>query len=235
MTREAFLTTRWSLVTVAGGEGEQARAALEQLCADSWYPLYAYVRRCGVRAEDAQDVVQGFFARLIERRDLARLTPEAGRFRHFLQACVRNHLAGWREHNRAQKRGGGAVHVPLDFAAAGERYGRELALEEAPERTFDRLWALELLERCVADLEAEYRASGRAELFAALRGTLQGEAPQHSEVAARLGMGEGAVRVAIHRLRQRFGKQLRTRIAATVGSPEEVEAELQELLKALGP
>ena len=237
MERREFLTTRWSLVEAAGGsDSERARAALAELCADYWYPLYAYVRRCGVDADQAQDVVQGFFADLIERGDLGRLTRGAGRFRGFLKVAVRNHLSNVRDRERAAKRGGGRVRLAVDLEGAAERYAREPATEEAPERAFDRLWALELLERCVAELEAEYASSGRGPVFAELKGALQGgdEGLDSAAAAARLHTSEGALRVAVHRLRKRFGERLRARIAETVASPAEVEDELDDLFRALG-
>jgi DNA-directed RNA polymerase specialized sigma24 family protein len=236
--RREFLTTRWSLVEAAGGsDGERARAALAELCGDYWYPLYAYVRRCGVDADGAQDVVQGFFADLIERGDLGRLSRGAGRFRGFLKVAVRNHLANLRDRERAAKRGGGRVRLSVDLDGAAERYAREPAGDdETPERAFDRLWALELLERCVAELGAEYAASGRELVFEELKGALQGadEGLDYPAAAARLGTSEGAVRVAVHRLRKRFGERLRARIAETVARADEVEGELDDLFQALG-
>ena len=237
MENRQFLTTRWSLVEAAGGsEGERARAALAELCAEYWYPLYAFVRRSGVGAEEAQDVVQGFFAGLIERGDLAKHTRGAGRFRGFLKVAVRNHLANVRDRERTDQRGGGRVRLAVDLEGAAERFAREPGREEDPERAFDRLWALELLERCLGELEAEYDASGRANVFAALKGALQGgeDSLDTAQAAELLRTSEGAVRVAVHRLRKRFGERLRARIADTVASPEEVEPELDELRRALG-
>jgi len=238
MGRGEFLTTRWSLVEAAGAaDGERARAALSELCAEYWFPLYAYVRRCGVGADEAQDVVQGLFADLIGRGDLARLTRGVGRFRGFLKTAVRHHLANLRDRERAEKRGGGRVRLAVDFEGAAERFERQGGREADPERAFDRLWALELIERCVAELEAEYAASGRGAVFAELKGALQGgdEGIDYAAVAERLSTGEGALRVAAHRLRKRFGERLRARIAETVARPEEVEPELDELFRALGP
>ena len=237
MENRQFLTTRWSLVEAAGGsEGERARAALAELCAEYWYPLYAFVRRSGVGGDEAQDVVQGFFAGLIERGDLAKLTRGAGRFRGFLKVAVRNHLANVRDRERTDKRGGGRVRLAVDLEGAAERFAREPGREEDPERAFDRLWALELLARCLGELEAEYDASGRANVFGALKGALQGgeDSLDTAQAAELLRTSEGAVRVAVHRLRRRFGERLRARIADTVASPEEVEPELDELRRALG-
>jgi RNA polymerase sigma-70 factor (ECF subfamily) len=232
-----FLTTRWSLVEAVGAVDEaRARAALAELCAQYWFPLYAFVRRRGASAHEAEDVVQGFFADLIERGDLARVTRGAGRFRAFLKVAARNHLANVRDRERAAKRGGGRVRLGLEIGGAEERLAAEPSHDETPERTFDRLWALELLERCLADLEREYQDSGRGETFDALRAALTGgDAPlDYGAAAARLGTTEGACRTAAARLRQRLGERLRARIADTVASPAEIEGELDELMAALG-
>jgi RNA polymerase sigma factor (sigma-70 family) len=231
-----FLTTRWSLVEAVGaGDEERARAALAELCEQYWFPLYAFVRRRGTSAHEAEDVVQGFFADLIERGDLARVTRGAGRFRAFLKVAARNHLANVRDRERAAKRGGGRVRLGLDFGEAEERLALEPAHDETPERTFDRLWALELLNGCLAALEREYQDGGRGETFDALRAALAGgEAPlDYAAAAARLGTSEGACRTAATRLRKRLGEHLRARIAETVAGPAEVEGELDELLAAL--
>lgn len=232
-----FLTTRWSLVEALGATDEaRARAALAELCEQYWFPLYAFVRRQGTTPEEAEDAVQGFFADLIERGDLARMTRGAGRFRAFLKVAARNHLANQRDRERAEKRGGGRVHLGLDFGDAEARLGREPSHDETPERTFDRLWALELLNGCLAALEREYADTGRAETFDSLRAALAGgpERIDYAAAAARLGTSEGACRVAATRLRKRLGEHLRARIAETVASRSDVEAELDELLAALG-
>jgi len=234
---DEFLTTRWSLVEAIGaGDEARARVALGELCEAYWFPLYAFVRRRGTSPEEAEDVVQGFFADLIERGDLARVTRGAGRFRAFLKVAARNHLANLRDRERAQKRGGGRVRLGLDLGDAEQRLALEPVHDETPERTFDRLWALELLHACLAALEREYADSGRAETFDALRAALAGGAERldYAAAAARLGTSEGACRVAATRLRQRLGEHLRARIAETVSSPREVEGELDELMAALG-
>jgi DNA-directed RNA polymerase specialized sigma24 family protein len=232
-----FLTTRWSLVEAVGAVDEaRARAALAELCEQYWFPLYAFVRRQGTTPEEAEDAVQGFFADLIERGDLARVTRGAGRFRAFLKVAARNHLANERDRERAQKRGGGRVRLGLDFGAAERRLAAEPSHDETPERTFDRLWALELLDGCLKALEREYADTGRGETFDALRAALAGGevALDYAAAAARLDSTEGACRTAATRLRRRLGEHLRARIAETVASPAEVEGELDELLAALG-
>ena len=237
MQPREFLTTRWSLVEAVGaGDGLRARAALSELCTQYWYPLYAFVRRRGTGVQEAEDVVQGFFADLIERGDLGRVTRGAGRFRAFLKVAARNHLANQRDRERALKRGGGRVLQGLDFGAAEQRLAREPVDDETPERTFDRLWALELLAGCLRDLEAEYTDSGRGATFETLRGALVGGgAPlDYAAASASLQISAGAARVAASRLRKRLGEHLRARIAETVASPDEVEGELDELLAALG-
>ena len=233
-TNEEFLTTRWSMVRAAGGEGAAAREALAGVCRAYWYPLYAFVRRKGVAAADAEDVVQGYFERLLEKFDFARLAPERGRFRSFLLAGVENHLANVRDAARAQKRGGGMTRVPIDFAAADARFRSE-AREEDPARAFEREWALALLERALTGLEQEYRASERGELFDVLKGELAGDgAASHAHYAERLGSTEGAVKVAVHRLRKRYRERLRAEIAETVVDPRDVEHEIADLFRALG-
>ena len=223
------------LAAAASPDPALARAALETLCASAWYPLYAFVRRRGHGAEDARDLVQGFFARFLEKADFAGLHPSRGRFRSFLLASVKNWLADEHEREVAQRRGGGTV--PIDFEAADERYRIDPGTDVSPERLFERQWALELLDRALGRVEADYATDGRAEIFAALKPALQGrsaDAPL-SEIAARLGSTEGAVKVAAHRLRRRFREALRTEIAETVSTEEEVEEEIRDLFRALGP
>lgn len=236
-----FGPTRWTWVEAAGGaDSERAREALAELCRAYWYPLYAFVRRFGVEAGEAEDVVQDFFARLIEKRDLASVVRGRGRFRSFLRVAIRNHLANLRDRERAGKRGGGRVHLAVDVRTAAERYEREpeLAGEDraTPDRLFDRAWALELMAAAVRGLEAEYEASARGPTFRALRERLVPGTggPPLSALARELGTTEGALRVASHRLRARFRERLREEIARTVASPDEVEAEIDELFRALG-
>lgn len=228
-----FHTTRWTRVLAAAGEGDGAREALAALCTAYWYPLYAYARRRGAGAEDAADLVQGFFARWIEKRDLRAVTPEKGRFRSFLLATFQHHLANARDRELASKRGGGRVVLAIDFADGDERFEREPARSLTPEQEFERAWALEVLAAATERVEREYRSSSRGELFDALRGELAGASAPHAEVAERLGTSAGAVKVAAHRLRERFGESLRAIVAETVASPAAVDAEIGALLRAL--
>lgn len=232
----AFLPTRWSLVLSARGSDASAARALEELCRAYWYPLFAYVRRRGVPAHEAEDVVQGFFARLIEKRDLTTVAPERGRFRSFLLAAIRNHVSHVRAHARAEKRGGGRVRLEVDFGAADQRLEAEAPGTCDPERAFEHAWARELIRTCVDDLGLEYTTSGRRAVFDVLKPELQrvGDSSDYAAHAERLGLSPGAVKVAVHRMRARFRDRLRQRIAATVEREEDIEDELSALLRALG-
>ena len=231
-----FATTRWSLVAAARDPAApEARRALADLCVLYWYPVYAYVRRRGHDHHRAQDLTQGFFARLLEKHDLAAADRGRGRFRSFLLAACQHYLANQHDYDTAQKRGGRAAHVSLDFGDAAGRFVRDPANAGTPERDFDRRWALELLARAVDGLQAEYAESGRAQLFDALKGCLIGGTDvSHSDLAARLGMTVGAVKVAVHRLRQRYRDRLRAVIAETVSTPDGVDEEIRDLFAALG-
>jgi RNA polymerase sigma-70 factor (ECF subfamily) len=229
-----FHTTRWSLVQAAGnGDDSQARAALESLCRGYWYPLYAFARRRGALRGQAEDLVQGFFAGLIERGSLRAVAREKGRFRSFLLAALQHYLANERDRERAAVRGGGRVLLAIDLGEADERFAREHDRARTPEQEFEHAWALDVLRSAVQRLAKEYAASSRSELFDALKGELEGARLPHAEVAARLGMTTGAVKVAAHRLRERFGEILRAIVRETVASPAAVEAELGALLRAL--
>jgi RNA polymerase sigma-70 factor (ECF subfamily) len=232
-----FVTTHWSAVLRAGGsDTTRARAALEQLCRNYWQPLYAYVRRSGHSREEAEDLTQEFFARLLAQNSVARADPARGRFRSFLLTSLKHFLANEWDKARAQKRGGGAQLLRLEFDTAETRCGSVVAPGDTPDRAFDRQWALALLEVVLGRLRQEYRDAGRKEMFLRLKDTLSGgraEIP-YRELGGRLGMSEGAVKVAAHRLRQRYRELLREEIANTVAGPEEVENELQALFAALG-
>ncbi len=229
-----FALTRWSLVRRAGAaDVEQAREALEELCRAYWLPLYAFARRSGFDSHAAEDLVQGFFADLLARGDIERVSREKGRFRSFLLAALQHFVSKQQTSERALKRGGGARALAIDPHDADERLGLVAPDNEGAERAFERAWARELLSGAVSDLEREYAASGRRAVFEALKRTLQGESYDPQLVAGELGATEGAVKVAAHRLRTRFGEALRARIAQTVASAEDVEAELRELSRAL--
>jgi RNA polymerase sigma-70 factor (ECF subfamily) len=231
-----FATTRWSLIAAAqDGAAPAARQALADLCAAYWFPVYAYVRRRGHDHHAAQDLTQAFFARVLEKNDLAAADRTRGRFRSFLLAACQHFLANRHDHDTAKKRGGGRLPVSLDFGDAEARYAHEPAHADTPERLFDRRWALELLDRALTELRTEYEESGRAKLFAALKECLTGGAEVgYAELAGQLGMTEGAVKVAVHRLRQRYRDRLRAAIAETVRAPEDVDDEVRDLFAALG-
>ena len=214
-----------------------AQAALATLCKAYWYPLYAYVRRCGHESHDAEDLTQGFFARLLDKDYLASVDRGKGKFRSFLLASLRHFLANERDWAKARKRGGGRTVLCLDRGEAETRYRREPSHELTPERDFDRQWALALLGQVLDSLEAEHIAAGTDRLFEGLKGCLtQAEAScPYAEVACRLGMTEGAVKVAVHRLRRRYRQLLRDEIAQTVASPEEVDEEVRHLFGAFRP
>jgi RNA polymerase sigma-70 factor (ECF subfamily) len=233
-----FPTTRWSRVVAAGGpDSPAARAALAVLCQAYWYPLYAFIRRRGHDADLALDLVQGYFARLLERRVLAAADPDKGRFRTFLMADCSHFLAHERARADAQKRGGGRVLVSIDAAAAEGRFRGEPAHGTTPERLFERAWAVTVLDGVLSRLRAEYARNGTSAVFECLKPVLTDgpAALSYAMIAARLGTTEGAVQVAVHRLRRRYGILLRRQIATTVRDPAEVEDEIRALLAALGP
>jgi RNA polymerase sigma-70 factor (ECF subfamily) len=231
-----FHTTRWSIVASAGGQRTTATdAALSTLCQTYWQPLYAFLRRSGRPAAEAQDLVQEFFATLLEKDYLAAADRERGRFRTFLLTLLKRFASHQRERGAALKRGGGQTVLSLDFDSAEQSCRLEPADGWTPEREFERRWALTLLDRVLSHLAAEYRERGRDDLFQRCRVFLTGETagPSYAEVASSLGMTEGAVKVTIHRLRQRYRELLRNEIKQTVAAPEDVADELNHLLAAL--
>ena len=231
-----FETTHWSVVLAAGADDSSAaRRALGTLCDTYWYPLYAYIRRHGQSPEDARDLTQAFLTSLLERRDFGNLRQERGRFRAFLLASLQHFLAHDAARRRAQKRGGGLEPQPLTFDDAEGRYRHEPAEPMTPETIFDRRWALTVIDRVLQDLRGEWLASGREAEFDRLKATLLGEGPAggYGAVAAELGMTEGAVKVAVHRLRRTFQQQLRRHIAETVATPGEVDEEIRYLIRAV--
>jgi len=231
-----FATTHWTVVLEAGhSETPGALEALEQLCRVYWYPLYAYVRRRGYSPDNAQDLTQEFFARLLEKHWLARADQAKGRFRTFLLHALERFLANEWDKVRALKRGGGHKPVPLQFKTGETRYSAEPADLRTPEQVFERRWAMALLGEVMQRLEAEYQQEGKAELFTALQSCLVGDREKlpYPQLAAQFGESEGAVRVAVHRLRQRYRGLLRAEIAHTVASAGEVDAEMRHLFKVL--
>lgn len=232
-----FATTQWSVVLLAGDRARpQAAQALETLCRTYWYPLYAYVRRRGYGADDAQDLIQEFFARFLARDDLGAVDRRRGRFRSYLLGALHHFLSDEWDRRHRVKRGGQLRHVPFEVACGEGRYATEAVEEHTPDRLFERRWALALLDRVLRQLEQEYRASGRERLFARLSGFLTGEAEgdRYHQAALELEMTEGAVRVAVHRLRRHYGALFHQAVADTVEKPEEIPDEMRHLLKVLG-
>jgi len=236
MTRHpAFVTTHWSVVLTAGRrDSTRAHDALTKLCQTYWRPLYAYVRRRGYSPHDAEDLTQAFFARLLERNDVAVVSPERGRFRSYLLGAMNHFLSDEWDRARAQKRGGGRV-IHLDSAVAEAACAADSAGADTPETVYDRRWALTLLEEVHQRLRQEYERDRKGALFEALRFSLMGErsAVPYVELAGRLNLSEGAVKVAVHRLRQRYRRLLRELVAETVSSPDEIEEELGHLVRTL--
>jgi RNA polymerase sigma factor (sigma-70 family) len=233
-----FVTTHWSVVLSAQDkESPASRAALETLCRTYWFPLYAYVRRFGHNAHDAQDLTQGFFARVLEKDYLKTAARERGRFRTFLLVMLKRFLAGEWDRQHAQKRGGFTPLVSIDQELAESRFAAEPADSLQPDRVFDRQWAMTLLERTMSCLREEYVSTGRAKLFELLSGCIAREegSLRYAEIAARLNLTEAAVKMAVHRLRARYRELLRAEIAGTVSSPEEVDEEIRHLFSAFGP
>jgi RNA polymerase sigma-70 factor (ECF subfamily) len=231
-----FASTRWSIVAAAGRkESPEARAALSVLCQTYWYPLYAYARRRLARAEDAQDLTQEFFTRLLEKDYLQAADPRRGKFRSFLLTAFQRFLA--KEHTRAgaQKRGGQRRLMSLEVQDGEHRYRHEPADPTTPERLYERRWALTLLGQVLARLRQELTRAGKERLFEALKGTLTGDGTDepYEQIGRDLGLSEPAVKTAAHRLRRRYQELLRAEVAQTVASPEEVEDELRDLFAAV--
>lgn len=224
------------VLAVGGGHSSAAHQALAELCEVYWFPLYAFARRQGVPAEDARDLIQSFFLLLLQRGDLGSVRPERGRFRSFLLASLRHFIANRRTHERALKRGGGVVPVSLDPHDAETRYLREPSDPSTPETIYDRLWAVTLLDQVLDRLGAEWEARGKRQEFDQLKACLMGDLPAdgYSEVARSLSTTEGAAKMAVQRLKRRFGQELRAAIADTV-TDDAVDDELRYLLAALRP
>jgi RNA polymerase sigma factor (sigma-70 family) len=233
---ERFTATHWSVVLAArGGDSTRARAALEALCRAYWYPLYAFVCRMGQSPHDAEDSVQGFFALCLEKNYLAAAEEAKGRFRSFLLLALKRFLAKERDKSHARKRGGDQKPIALDGLTAEQRYALEPAEHLSADKLFERRWALTLLEQVLSRLCDEQAAAGQREAFEQLKEFLLagGRGTPYAELAVRLGTSEGAVKVAVHRLRQRYRELLEEEIANTVTSPEEAEEERRYLLAVL--
>lgn len=232
---DIFATTHWTLVLAAGsGSSPAAGTALEELCRTYWYPLYVYVRRQGHSREDAEDLTQEFFARFLAKNYLAGVDSNRGRFRAFLLASLKHFLANEWDRSQRQKRGGGVAPLSLDWQDADTRYQIDPADNLSPDKLYDRTWAMTLLERVVARLRDESRAEGRGSQFEQLKFYLMvgSDKVPAAEVAAALVMSEGAVRVAIHRLRRRYRELLRQEVAQTLADPGQAEEEMRVLMGA---
>jgi RNA polymerase sigma factor (sigma-70 family) len=231
-----FGTTRWSLVLAAGQtSNERSAQALANLCEMYWYPVYAFIRRQGCRQEEAADLAQEFFTRLLQKNYVHDADPAKGRFRAFLCGSIRHFLSNERDRARTLKRGGSQPPISLDVEVAEGTYRIELRDDLTPEKLFDRRWALILLERVLARLRDGHVAAGKGELFDRLKGFLTGDndGVPYAGVAVALGMSEGAVKVAVHRLRRHFRDTLIEEISETVSDPADVDAEIEYLLKAV--
>lgn len=234
--RDVFVTTRWTMVLLAGRKSSShSDRALAELCQIYWYPLYAYVRRQGKTKEDAEDLVQAFFAGFLARNYLEGLAAERGKFRSFLLAALKHFLANEWDRTQARKRGGGAEHLSLNWQDVNDRFHLDPPDPTNPERLFDREWALALLDRVISRLAAECAREGKADLFTHAKGflTVGSASIPYGEAAKRLGAEEGTLRVAVHRLRKRYRELLRDEISQTLAEPGQVDEELRSLLAAL--
>jgi RNA polymerase sigma-70 factor (ECF subfamily) len=233
--RENFATTQWSVVARAS-RGEDAGRALADLCGRYWFPLYGFARRKCASLHEAQDLTQAFFVELLERDVLKRADPARGRFRTFLLAAFQNFLRHHWEREGALKRGGARATLSLDFAWAESRLTLEPAIGERPEQEFERLWAMQALGAALEAVEGQYDARGQGQLFTVLKAFMLGEQGDATlaQAAEQLGISDGAAKVALHRLRTRYGEALRAEIGATLSGLEEVDDEIRRLFAAFG-
>lgn len=231
-----FATTRWTVVLAAGNRSTpQADVALEELCRTYWYPLYAYVRRQGHSCEDAEDLTQAFFARLLEKNYLEGIRSEGGKFRSFLLVALKRFLANEWDRANSQKRGGGVIPLSLDWQDADTRYQINPTDNLSPDKLYDRTWAVTVLERVITRLRDENSAEGKAKIYEQLKQFLmvgKGDT-SYVQAAVALNLSEGTVRVAVHRLRRRYRELLREEIAQTLSDPAQAEEEMQVLFSAL--
>jgi RNA polymerase sigma factor (sigma-70 family) len=232
----SFTNTRWTLIAAARCDGSPGAAeALETLCRTYWYPLYVYVRRRGHNAQDAEDLTQAFFYHLLQRHFLESVDRQKGRFRSFLLASLNHFLSDQRDMACTQKRDGGRPLVSLDGESPGQRFHREPASDDTPEKMFDRRWALTVLEQAQTRLRHDYQAHGKAALFERLKAFLDeaGDLAQYRKEAVALGMTPGAVAVAVHRLRERYQEMILAEVSRTVSDQEEIESEYRYLREVL--
>jgi RNA polymerase sigma factor (sigma-70 family) len=232
-----FTTTHWSVVLAAtGSNSPEAQQALEQLCQTYWYPLYVFVRRQGNSPEDAQDLTQAFFERILERNYFGQADRSKGRLRAFLLASLKHFLSDQRDRRDAAKRGGGRRMLSLDAHTAEERYQLEPADTMTPEKLYERRWAFTLLEKARTNLRSEYDAAGKTELYQLLK-VLEpgsGDGTTYADIGQRLGKSESAIKSEASRLRLRYGELVRSEIAQTVASVTEIDDEVRHLLTVIG-
>ena len=230
-----FTTTHWSVVLEAQGESPAAHEALENLCRTYWRPIYSFVRREGVRPEEAKDVTQGFFALLLERKDFHSVRQEKGRLRSFLLASVKHFMANERRDAATIKRGGGRTPIPLDWIAGDDSSEFDRSNPLSADLLYDRRWAFTVLDRVFTRLREESQGLANAPLLERLNTLLSDEPgrPSQADIAREFGMTENAVKQAFHRLRQRYRQLLREEVAHTVATPAEIEDELRHLIAAL--
>lgn len=224
------------VLAAQGEQSEIANQALSELCANYWYPLYAYARRLGKKPQDAEDLTQEFFARLLAKNYLDAADREKGRLRTFLLTAFKRFLANEWDKDQAQKRGGGQRHLSIDAAWAEERYILEPSDPVTPEHLYEQQWALNLLDRVLHDLQARYEERGNGELFHAVKPSITGDGvnDSYAEIGGQLRMSESAVKVAVHRLRKQYRDLLRTHIATTVVSQENIDEEIRHLFGVFG-
>ncbi len=233
--RSEFNTTHWSVVLAARGESADAQEALEKLCRVYWYPLYAFVRRQGHSPGDAEDLIQGFFARLLERKDLETVQRERGRFRSYLLVSLKHFVLNEHLRARAEKRGGRQSFISLDEVEAEKKFGQEPVDKSTPEKTFERRWAMALLDKVLERLRNEYEVTDRLRLFESLRCFLSDQPAEQSQaqIGAKLGLSTGAVKQAVRRMRQRYRELLREEVANTVATVADIDDEVRHLVAVL--
>lgn len=238
MQNESLAATRWTVVLAAARpeDTEPAMRALTELCQTYWPPLYAYVRRQGCDPHEAEDLTQEFFSRLLAKNYLADADPAKGKFRSFLLVSLKHFLANEWDRARAQKRGGGRTVIALDALSPAERRRIEPADNASPDKAFDRQWAITVLDHALKRLRIEFAEAGREKLFDVLKHFLTGNVSlSHAEAAAECGLTEGAVKVAVHRMRRRYRALLREEVAQTVATPDDIESEIRHLFAAFQP
>jgi len=231
-----FMTTRWSVIMKAQGDDSVAAAdSIAELCRDYWYPLYAYVRRCGVTPEDAQDFTQGFFSSFLQNDWVMAVHQSRGKFRSFLLASIKNYMGKQWQKQKTIKRGGGIQFSSVDFETAEGRYINEPFHDLTPDKLFDRSWTISLLDSVLKELKNDYVAKGNEQLFEMLKDFLVAKTGNmaYAEIAEHLGMTESAVKVAVHRLRSRYRQLIRERVAQTVSDEEDVASEIHGLFSSL--